>query len=45
MSAYDSIKQGLNEALAFAQGKPGGARVQLVEMPRLLEAAKPRPRF
>lgn len=33
MSAYESIKQGLNEALAFAEGKDTGARVHQVEVP------------
>lgn len=33
MSAYESIRQGLNEALEFAQGKPTGARVHHVEVP------------
>jgi putative transcriptional regulator len=33
MSAYDSIKQGLNEALAFAEGKEAGARIHQVEVP------------
>lgn len=33
MSAYESIRQGLNEALEFAQGKPTGARVHQVEVP------------
>lgn len=33
MSAYDSIKQGLTEALAFAQGKETGARVHEVTVP------------
>lgn len=33
MSAYESIRQGLNEALEFAQGKPTGAHVHHVEVP------------
>jgi len=33
MSAYDSIKQGLNEALAFAEGKEVGSRIHQVEVP------------
>ena len=35
MSAYESIRQGLNEAIEFAQGKPGGARVHQVEVPEV----------
>ena len=33
MSQYDSIMQGLNEALEFAQGKDTGARVHHIEVP------------
>lgn len=33
MSAYESIMQGLNEALAHAQGKDVGARVHVIEVP------------
>ncbi|SRR6266496_2214694 len=33
MSAYDSIRQGLNEAMDFAQGETSGARVHQVEVP------------
>ena len=33
MSAYESIVQGLNEALDYAQGKETGARVHQVEVP------------
>lgn len=33
MSAYESIRQGLNEALEFAQGNQTGARVQKVAVP------------
>jgi len=39
MSAFDSIKQGLNEALAFAEGKKTGARVRQVEVPTVDVAA------
>lgn len=39
MSAYDSIKQGLSEAIDFAQGKPTGARVHRVEVPQVNIAA------
>ena len=39
MSAYDSIKQGLNEALAFAEGKETGARIHQVEVPTVDVAA------
>ena len=31
--AYDSIKQGLEDALAHAKGKDAGARVHQVEVP------------
>lgn len=33
MSAYESIKQGLTEAIAFAEGKQTGARVHRVQVP------------
>jgi putative transcriptional regulator len=33
MSAYESIRQGLDEALAFADGKTGGTNVHQVEVP------------
>ncbi|HEX7751979.1 MAG TPA: helix-turn-helix domain-containing protein [Novosphingobium sp.] len=33
MSGYESIKQGLTEALAFAEGKETGARVHQVAVP------------
>lgn len=39
MSAYESIKQGLNEALAFAEGRETGARVHHVEVPAVDVAA------
>lgn len=39
MSAYDSIRQGLNEALAFAEGKKTSARVHQVEVPTVDVAA------
>jgi len=39
MSAYDSIRQGLNEALAFAEGREAGARVHQVEVPAVDVAA------
>jgi putative transcriptional regulator len=39
MSAFDSIKQGLTEALAFAEGKDTGARVRQVEVPDVDVAA------
>jgi putative transcriptional regulator len=39
MSAYDSIKQGLTEALAFAEGREGGAVVNKVEVPDVDVAA------
>ena len=32
-AAYDSIKQGLEDALAHAEGKDVGARVHQVEVP------------
>ena len=39
MSAYDSIMQGLNEALDFAQGEETGAKVHRVEVPEVDVAA------
>ena len=39
MSAYDSIKQGLSEALAFAEGKEDGVRSYQVEVPAVDVAA------
>jgi putative transcriptional regulator len=39
MSAYESIRQGLSEALDFAHGKNGGARVHKVEVPSVDVAA------
>ena len=33
MSTYESIAQGLNEALAFARGEQTGTRVHQVEVP------------
>lgn len=39
MRAYESIKQGLTEAIDFAQGKPSGARVHRVEVPLVDVAA------
>ena len=42
MSAYDSITQGLNEALDFAQGKTSGARVHQIEVPSVDVAAASR---
>jgi putative transcriptional regulator len=39
MSAYDSIRQGLTEAIDFAQGKQTGARVRQVEVPEVNVAA------
>ncbi len=35
MSAYESIRQGLAEAIDFAQGKPSGAQVRKVEVPEV----------
>ncbi len=37
--AFDSIRQGLSEAMDFAQGKPTGARVHQVEVPEVDVAA------
>lgn len=39
MSAYDSIMQGLNEALAHAQGKNTGAVFHRIEVPSVDVAA------
>ena len=39
MSAYESIRQGLTEALAFADGKKKGARIHQVEIPAVDVAA------
>jgi putative transcriptional regulator len=39
MTAFDSIKQGLDEALAFAGGKDCGARVHQVQVPDVDVAA------
>src|SRR3546814_18393862 len=39
MSAYESIMQGLNEALDHAQGKDVGARVHRIEVPSVDVAA------
>lgn len=36
---YDSIKQGLTEAIDFAHGKPSEARVHRVEVPQVDVAA------
>jgi len=35
MSAYDSISTGLNQALAYAQGKTAGARLHSIEIPEV----------
>lgn len=37
--AFDSIRQGLTEAIDFAQGKQAGARVHQVEVPTVDVAA------
>jgi putative transcriptional regulator len=37
--AYDNIKEGLNEALAFAQGDKGNAVVHNIEVPSVDVAA------
>jgi putative transcriptional regulator len=37
--AYDRIKEGLNEALAFAQGEKTGAIVHTIAVPRVDVAA------
>lgn len=39
MTAYDSIKQGLTEALAYADGRDPGARVHSVSIPTVDVAA------
>lgn len=39
MSAYESIMQGLNEALDYAQGKETGAVVHRIEVPSVDVAA------
>jgi putative transcriptional regulator len=39
MSAYESIMQGLNEALDYTQGKDGGVRVHQVTVPTVDVAA------
>lgn len=39
MSAFDSIRQGLSEALAFAEGREVGARVHQVAVPDVDVAA------
>ena len=39
MSAYDSIMQGLNEALDYARGKETGAVVRQIEVPTVDVAA------
>lgn len=39
MSAYESIAQGLNEALEFARGGESGARVHQIEVPSVDVAA------
>lgn len=39
MSVYDSIKQGLSEALAFVEGKVSGERMHQVEVPAVDVAA------
>ena len=39
MSTYESIKQGLNEALAFARGEKTGAIVHEVQVPSVDVAA------
>jgi hypothetical protein len=41
--AYDSIRQGLLDAIDYAQGKPTGARVHHVEVPGVDAAAKRAP--
>jgi putative transcriptional regulator len=38
--AYESIMQGLNEALDHAQGKEAGARVHAIEVPVIDIAAR-----
>ncbi|MGR4893558.1 helix-turn-helix domain-containing protein [Sphingopyxis sp. LARHCG72] len=39
MSAYESIKQGLTEALAFAEGQKTAARIHQVQVPAVDVAA------
>ncbi len=39
MSAYDSIRQGLSEALAFTEGQKAGAVVHKVDVPAVDVAA------
>jgi putative transcriptional regulator len=39
MTAYDSIKQGLTEALAFAEGRDPGAAVHRIPVPSVDVAA------
>lgn len=39
MTAFESIRQGLTEAIEFAQGKPSGARVHQVQVPDVDVAA------
>ncbi len=39
MTAYDSIKQGLTEALAYADGRDPGVRVHAVSVPSVDVAA------
>lgn len=39
MTAYESIRQGLTEAITFAEGKTTGARVHDVEVPQVDVAA------
>jgi Predicted transcriptional regulator len=39
MSAYESIMQGLNEALDYAQGKETGAVIHRIEVPSVDVAA------
>lgn len=39
MSAYESIKQGLEEAIDFAEGKQAGVRVHTVKVPEADVAA------
>lgn len=35
MSAYDSIKKGLDEALAYAKGQPVGAKLHQIAVPEI----------
>lgn len=39
MSAYDSIRRGLDEALAFAEGRETGAEQRVVKVPSIDVAA------